>query len=174
MRIVCDKLAREWTISVNVHSLARVRGATGINLYDISPGPDGLANVQRVLTDGLTFGTVLGALLGPQIKSQGLDEESFFATVDQEALEQMHRAFIEEWSDFFQSSSLATRQTVARIIRDLSSVIDRLQDKVQDKIKATPLPQIDPEQIADSIWNKRSISLPESSASILAPSPGVN
>ncbi len=174
MRIVCDKLSREWTISVNVHSLARIRGTTGINLYDVSPGPDGLANVQRVLTDGLTFGQVLGALLGPQIKSQGLDEEQFFSTVDQPALEQMHRAFIEEWADFFQSSSQATRQAVARIIRDLSNVIERLRGKVEETVSATPLPQIDPAQVAESIWNKRSTSLPESSVSTPALSPGVN
>lgn len=174
MKIVVDKLNREWTISINVNSLARIRAATGLNLYDISPGPDGLATVQRVLTDGLTFGTVLGALLGPQMKSQGLDEEQFFATVGAAELEQMQRAFIEEWSDFFQSSSQATRQAVARIIRDLNSVLVRLQGKVQDKLRETPLPEIDPDQIADSIWSRRSSSWPESSASTPAPSPGVN
>jgi hypothetical protein len=81
-----DTKGREWRLEGNFASYGRVKDQTGVKLYDIATeSRDSLVQ----LTDVLTLGKVLWAMVEPQAEARGVSPEDFAESFDVALLDTM-------------------------------------------------------------------------------------
>ena len=159
MKIFKDTEGRDWTVSVNVAAIKRVRDLLEINLYAIAD--DGFALFGRLIGDPILLADVLYCLVKDQADKRGLSDEDFGRSLAGGVIADAQSALIDEIIDFFPdprvrgalakakamnsrvSQKLAERAELELEALDIDSMVDRLiasSTNSQGSSESTPTP----------------------------------
>lgn len=103
MKVFKDSLGREWSYTLNVASMKKIRSATGIDLMQADKTLPVLGDDMVALSE------VLWVLCKQQAQDRGISEEQFYEGLSGEALDSARDGFFEEWADFFPPSQTAKK-----------------------------------------------------------------
>jgi hypothetical protein len=110
-----DNTGHEWTVSVNVASLKRVRDLVGVDLMELpsfdQASPAG-SLLHRLGSDPILLVDVLFATLKPQADERGVSDEQFAEALGGDALANATDALIIECVGFFRGGVRTALQTV--------------------------------------------------------------
>ena len=106
MRKFTDANGREWEVSIDCASIGRVYDQCGVDLGDPNDGEIPL--YVRIMSGFGLLLKVLPVVCFPQINVRGLNTESFLSSIPNKGLLKLRDDFVQEWSDFFQSSGQVT------------------------------------------------------------------
>lgn len=132
MPIIKDSTAREWSLTITIGDVKRVRHSMNVDLLkplDLHGGGD-LPLLTAIESDLEMFCDILFALLKPQADAAGVDADSFAALLDGDVLEEFHRAFWGELERFFRGLPRG-RVIVAAIERQRALVAERIEEAMQ-------------------------------------------
>jgi len=105
MRTFHDNAGRNWTVTLNVATLKRIRALTGIDLINIiSLDEHRKPNVElleRLSEDPILLVDVLYAACKPEADSQSVTDEQFGAAMAGDAIEHATNALLDELVSFF-------------------------------------------------------------------------
>jgi len=157
MNIFKDGLGRTWTVTVNVASTKRVKGAIDIDLMEVV-NKDGTV-LSRLHEDPETLVNVLYLLCKPQADTLGLTDENFGELFETgEILEEACNALIEALISFFPPrrreilrkvmAKLKTLETAAKARAekeidefDVETILDEAYRRVKSGTQFTPVVQ---------------------------------
>lgn len=172
MKSFRDTKYREWTLSINVSTLARVRAATGIDLTQVIDLESG---VHDRLGDVVTLFGVICAVLRPQLQAAHVSEDELGESLDEEAAEAAGLALFEATLDFFQT---AKRQVLGPAFRKVIELKRARREQATAAIRAAieaPEFLTNVEAAMNGSMSGGSFTAsPESSVSTPAPSPSAN
>jgi hypothetical protein len=129
MKLFKDSLGREWKLDGNFTSYGRVRDYTGVKLYDIAT-ENRESLVQ--LTDPLTLGKVLWAMVEPQAEEAGITPEEFGEGFSGDAVTAAYDALIDEMVFFCHPRQ---RKLLEMALKKLRAVEERAEETVGEKIE---------------------------------------
>lgn len=111
MRSFKDNEGREWTISINVTSIKKIKASSlAVDLLDIMDGK----LMNRFADDPILFIDVIWLLCEEQAQKLGVTDEEFGRGMAGDALDKASEAFLEELVDFFPKSKRDPLKTVLR------------------------------------------------------------
>lgn len=123
-----DTKGREWRLDGNFASYGRVRDATGVKLYDIATeNRDSLVQ----LSDALTLGQVLWAMVEPQAKAASVTPEDFASSFSGETVTAAYTALIDEMIFFCHPRQ---RKLLEAIVKKVREAEERADQMVGEKI----------------------------------------
>lgn len=129
MKLFKDSLGREWKLDANFTSYGRVRDYTGVKLYDIATeSRDSLVQ----LTDPLTLGKVLWAMVEPQAEEAGISPEEFGEGFRGDAVSAAYNALIDEMVFFCHPRQ---RKLLEMALKKLRAVEEMAEETVEEKIE---------------------------------------
>ena len=129
MKLFKDSIGREWKLDGNFTSYGRVRDYTGVKLYDIATDSrDSLVQ----LTDPLTLGKVLWAMVEPQAEAIGVTPEEFGEGFRGDAVTDAYNALIDEMVFFCHPRQ---RKLLEMALKKLRAVEERAEETVEEKIE---------------------------------------
>lgn len=108
-----DTEAREWTVSLTVDSVMRVKDQTQVDLFDIVDGK----LVAQLQSDPLLFGRVLFSLCKPQCEARGLSDSQFWQAMNGDVVEDAAKVVLSELINFSR--------------RDLRPVLNEITEKTE-------------------------------------------
>jgi hypothetical protein len=112
MKKLCDMQGREWSYSLNILSMKRIKDLVGIDLLNAAE------TAQRVIFDDpYTFGQILYCLCQRQAEERGVSQDQFLEGLAGECLDAALTGFVEEWRDFFPQSRKVHRVVLERMVR---------------------------------------------------------
>jgi len=139
MKTFADSAGRNWTIEINVATLQRVKGVTGIDLTKLIDAQG--ETFTKVVEDVFVMFDVLTALVQPQLDAQGMTTEQFGESLDETSLEGAVHALIEAVIDFFQEGK---RMLLRRAFAKVKTAAQRRQSTTIDKaMQAVESPEFD-------------------------------
>ncbi|WP_417849419.1 hypothetical protein [Thalassoglobus sp.] len=139
MKSFTDAKGNTWTIEVNVTTLQRVKGLTGINLTNLIDAKGD--TFTKVVEDVFVMFDVLTALVRPQLDAQGMTTEQFGESLDETSLEAAVHALIEAVIDFFREGK---RTLLKRAFTKVKTAAERRQSTNIDKaMQAVESPEFD-------------------------------
>jgi hypothetical protein len=147
MRAFKDSAGREWTVSINIGSIKRVRDLMKLNGESIDlltpfTGPQPLVN--RLFLDLCLLVDVLYCLCRPQAQERKVSDEDFGAAIAGEESKAASEAFFEELISFFQK---AGREETAKI---LAGNLDLVRQEMEAHAQAFGrLQEVAPAMISD-------------------------
>ena len=167
MRQFKDNAGRIWTVDINVTTLKRVRGLTGVDLMQVIEG----TLIEKFIRDPVLLCDVVYAVCKPEADSAKVSDEEFGKAMAGDAIEAATGAVLDELISFCPSPR--DRANLGRVLQATRKVMDRARDLVEKKLDSGELDRLadrlltegSPEATAGS----SSISAPESSASTPAP-----
>jgi hypothetical protein len=163
-RAFTDAAGREWSVSISVTAIKRVRASLGVDLYKLLD--DGFAGLSSLLGDPVSLVDVIYVLCRGQADAAGVSDEAFGEAMAGDALESATSAFCGALVDFFPNPR--ARAAMERLL----ATGETLREKVLDRAEAE-LASLDADRLADAL-SRSSGSSPESSDSIPAPSPSAS
>ena len=111
MRSFKDNEGREWTISINVTSIKKIKASSlAVDLLDIMDGK----LMNRFADDPILFIDVIWLLCEEQAQKLEVTDEEFGRGMAGDALDKASEAFLEELVDFFPKSKRDPLKTVLR------------------------------------------------------------
>ena len=129
MKLFKDSLGREWKLDANFTSYGRVRDYTGVKLYDIATeSRDSLVQ----LTDPLTLGKVLWAMVEPQAEDMGVSPEEFDEGFRGDVVHEAYSALIDEMVFFCHPRQ---RKLLEMTLTKLRAAEERAEETVEEKIE---------------------------------------
>jgi len=149
MGVFRDKNDKEWTITVNISTMKRVRDLLDVNLMDMVGGD--LA--QRLAGDPVLLVDVIYGCVKPQADAAGISDEQFGDSLNGDSIDDASRVLLDSLINF----SPKARGTVLRKAADKMKI---LQAEVLERTSKS-LDAITSESLAGNL----SGSLPESSDS---------
>lgn len=139
MKSFTDTKGKTWTIEVNVTTLQRVKGVTGVDLTKLIDARG--ETFTKVVEDVFVMFDVLTALVQPQLDTQGMTPEQFGESLDETSLEGAVHALIEAVIDFFQEGK---RMLLKRAFTKVRTAAQRRQSTTIDKaMQAVESPEFD-------------------------------
>ena len=99
MRVFADGQNREWTLTMNVAAVTRVRAACDCDLYTLFD--DDARGLSALLQDPPALCTVVFHLARDREGKPPFSEEEFAEAIDGDTLDRLADAFTEELIDFF-------------------------------------------------------------------------
>lgn len=139
MKSFTDAKGKIWTIEVNVATLQRVKGLTGIDLTKLIDAKGD--TFTKVVEDVFIMFDVLTALVRPQLDAQGMTPEQFGESLDETSLENAVHALIEAVIDFFREGK---RMLLKRAFTKVKTAAERRQSTSIDKaLQAVESPEFD-------------------------------
>jgi len=167
MRQFKDNAGRTWTVDINVATLKRVRGLTGVDLMQVIEG----TLIEKLIRDPVLLCDVVYAVCKPEADAAKVSDEEFGKAMAGDAIESATQAVLDELISFCPSPR--DRANLGRVLQATRNVMDRARDLVEKKLDSGELDRLadrlltegSPEATAGS----SSISAPESSASTPAP-----
>ena len=136
MRTFSDTNGREWSVSMNVAALKRVRDLLGIDLMDLpameqKQPEQGL--LHRLGTDPVLLVDVLYVLVKPQADAAGVSAEQFGEALGGDALEHATDTFMREVVGFFRGGVRDALTTVLDKAKQVDGLmLDQLAAAVND------------------------------------------
>lgn len=139
MKTFTDAQGKTWTIEVNVATLQRVKGRTGIDLTKLIDANGD--TFTKVVDDVFVMFDVLTALVQPQLDTQGMTPEQFGEALDETSLEAAVHALIEAVIDFFREGK---RLLLKRAFTKVKTAAQRRQSTTIDQaLQAVESPEFD-------------------------------
>jgi hypothetical protein len=132
MHAFTDTAGRIWKLEINVSTVRRVRGLVKVDLVGLVE--DGLAPLNKLLTDAVALCDVLYAIVQPQAEERGVTDEQFGSALAGDVLGNAADEFVEELIDFFhepQRDALRTvwtkaKEVQAKIVEQATTAIDQI------------------------------------------------
>jgi len=132
---------REWSISLTISSIKRVKSLIDVDLLALDQGTPPL--LTRLALDIELFCNVLYLLIKPQADKRELSDEQFGEALDGDTILKAHECFYQELEDFFQGLG---RSDLVKAIQAQKKVINLAVKKVEETIN-----QIDLEKVLGNI-----------------------
>jgi hypothetical protein len=161
MKTFTDNAGRNWTVTINVDAIKRVRGLLDVNLLGVIEGD----LLERLIRDPVLLCDVVYAVCKPEADAQGVTDEEFGRAMAGDAIDHATKALLEELADF--SWSPQRRANFRRIVNTTWAMIDKAERLVAAKLESGQLEQA-AERVLETL-NASSGSSPESLESIPAP-----
>ena len=151
MKSFTDTESREWTLSLTIDSVKRVRALLDVNLLELEAGNPPL--LTRLGTNVILLCDVIFVLVKPQADAAGVTDEQFGAAMGGDAILAAQAAFYDEIIDFFRRLS---RGDLVKAVEAQRRMIDLAVARIEMKIGA-----LDLEAAVNSTLGKLSMNLPE-------------
>lgn len=138
MATFADATGKEWTVSITVGSLMRVRSETDIDLAAIARKPNEL--LTMIFEDAEAFAKVLWSLVADQVKAADLDAKIFYGRLDGPTVERAGEAILGGLIDFFPRSQVAKhlRGKLATALQEMDRTIVAELEARSTKPSSTP------------------------------------
>ena len=154
---------RTWTVEINVATLKRVRGLTGVDLMQVIEG----TLIEKLIRDPVLLCDVVYAICKPEAdtRTPPVSNEEFGKAMAGDAIEAATTAVLEELVGFCPSPR--DRANLGRVLQATKKVMERARDLVEKKLDSGEL-----DRLADRLLETAgasSISAPEPSASTRDP-----
>lgn len=128
-----DKNGRNWTLTVNIGAMKRVRALCGIdlfNLIELEDGKNPKADVlNRLASDPILLVDVLFAVCQTEADARGIGGEEFGSAMTGDTIEAATNALLDEIVDFFPAAKRRTFQKLLAASR-------RFRDAAEDRLNA--------------------------------------
>lgn len=157
MRQFKDNAGRTWTVDINVATLKRVRGLTGVDLMQVIEG----TLIEKFIRDPVLLCDVVYAVCKPEADSAKVSDEEFGKAMAGDAIEAATGAVLDELISFCPSPR--DRANLGRVLQATTKVMERARDLVQKKLDSGELDRLADRLLATA--GGSSGSAPESSAS---------
>ena len=129
MRTFHDNAGRNWTVTLNVATLKRIRALTGIDLINIiSLDEHRKPNVElleRLSEDPILLVDMLYAACKPEADSQSVTDEQFGAAMAGDAIEHATNALLDELVSFFPDPKRKVLQKILDANRRFGETLKR-------------------------------------------------
>ncbi len=167
MQTFKDNAGRTWTVDINVATLKRVRGLTGVDLMQVIEG----TLIEKLIRDPVLLCDVVYAVCKPEADAAKVSDEEFGKAMAGDAIEAATGAVLDELISFCPSPR--DRANLGRVLQATRKVMDRARDLVEKKLDSGELDRLADRLLAEgspeAIAGSSSTSAPESSASTPAP-----
>jgi hypothetical protein len=163
MRTFKDNAGRTWTVDINVATLKRVRGLTGVDLMQVIEG----TLIEKLIRDPVLLCDVVYAVCKPEADAATppVCDEEFGKAMAGDAIEAATTAVLEELVAFCPSPR--DRANLGRVLQATKKVMERARDLVEKKLDSGEL-----DRLADRLLETAgasSGSVPASSVSTPGP-----
>ncbi len=129
-----DNKDREWTVSVNVTTVKRVKDLLDVDLMtlvaeDANPTEHLL---YRLYTDPVLLCDVVYVVCKPDADSQGVSDEDFGKAMAGDAIDRATAALLEEIVNF--SPNPRDRSRLRRVLETTATMLDKAQDLLDRRL----------------------------------------
>jgi hypothetical protein len=165
MRQFKDNAGRTWTVDINVATLKRVRGLTGVDLMQVIEG----TLIEKFIRDPVLLCDVVYAVCKPEADAAKVSDEEFGKAMAGDAIEAATGAVLDELISFCPSPR--DRANLGRVLQATNRVLEKARDVTEKRIET-----LTSEGELDKLVNRllktsgsSSTSAPEPSASTPGP-----
>ncbi|MFN5662734.1 MAG: hypothetical protein ACK48N_11695 [Planctomyces sp.] len=165
MRQFKDNAGRTWTVDINVATLKRVRGLTGVDLMQVIEG----TLIEKLIRDPVLLCDVVYAVCKPEADAAKVSDEEFGKAMAGDAIEAATGALLDELISFCPSPR--DRANLGRVLQATNRVMEKARDVTEKRIET-----LTSEGELDKLVNRlletsgrSSTSAPEPSASTPGP-----
>ena len=165
MRQFKDNAGRTWTVDINVATLKRVRGLTGVDLMQVIEG----TLIEKLIRDPVLLCDVVYAVCKPEADAAKVSDEEFGKAMAGDAIESATQAVLDELISFCPSPR--DRANLGRVLQATNRVMEKARDVTEKRIET-----LTSEGELDKLVNRlletsgrSSTSAPEPSASTPGP-----
>jgi len=165
MRQFKDNAGRTWTVDINVATLKRVRGLTGVDLVQVIEG----TLIEKFIRDPVLLCDVVYAVCKPEADAAKVSDEEFGKAMAGDAIEAATQALLDELISFCPSPR--DRANLGRVLQATNRVMEKARDVTEKRIET-----LTSEGELDKLVNllletsgRSSTSAPEPSASTPGP-----
>lgn len=165
MRQFKDNAGRTWTVDINVATLKRVRGLTGVDLMQVIEG----TLIEKFIRDPVLLCDVVYAVCKPEADLAKVSDEEFGKAMAGDAIEAATGAVLDELISFCPSPR--DRANLGRVLQATNRVMEKARDVTEKRIET-----LTSEGELDKLVNRlletsgsSSTSAPEPSASTPGP-----
>ena len=160
MKLFKDNAGREWTITINVSAIKRVRDLLKVDLLEIVDGK----LLERLIRDPVLLCDVVYAACKPDADKQNITDEEFGRAMVGDAIEMATKALLEEITDFFPCAR--DRANLRKVLDQTWRVMEKARDLIERRIGDGELDRIAERMLA--LAGDSSGTAPESPESIPA------
>ncbi len=129
MRQFKDNAGRTWTVDINVATLKRVRGLTGVDLMQIIEG----TLIEKFIRDPILLCDVVYAVCKPEADSAKVSDEEFGKAMAGDAIEAATGAVLDELISFCPSPR--DRANLGRVLQATNRVMEKARDVTEKRIE---------------------------------------
>ncbi|MEY3230424.1 MAG: hypothetical protein RL689_513 [Planctomycetota bacterium] len=129
MRQFKDNAGRTWTVDINVATLKRVRGLTGVDLMQIIEG----TLIEKLIRDPVLLCDVVYAVCKPEADAAKVSDEEFGKAMAGDAIEAATGALLDELISFCPSPR--DRANLGRVLQATNRVLDKARDLTEKRIQ---------------------------------------
>jgi hypothetical protein len=131
MHVFTDATGRNWTITINVAALKKVKALTGVNLLELLD--NNLEGLSALLSDIVKLVDILYVLCKDQADALGVSDEDFGRALAGDSLEQAVDAFLEEFVDFFPNRR--AREALRKMLSKGKTITEKAMQQALEKIE---------------------------------------
>ena len=131
MRQFKDNAGRTWTVDINVATLKRVRGLTGVDLMQVIEG----TLIEKFIRDPVLLCDVVYAVCKPEADAATprVSDEEFGKAMAGDAIEAATMAVLDELVGFCPSPR--DRANLGRVLQATNRVLDKARDLTEKRIE---------------------------------------
>ena len=131
MRQFKDNAGRTWTVDINVATLKRVRGLTGVDLMQVIEG----TLIEKFIRDPVLLCDVVYAVCKPEADAATprVSDEEFGKSMAGDAIEAATQAVLDELISFCPSPR--DRANLGRVLQATNRVLDKARDLTEKRIE---------------------------------------
>ena len=129
MRQFKDNAGRTWTVDINVATLKRVRGLTGVDLMQVIEG----TLIEKFIRDPVLLCDVVYAVCKPEADVAKVSDEEFGKAMAGDAIEAATGAVLDELISFCPSPR--DRANLGRVLQATNRVMDKARDLTEKRIE---------------------------------------
>ena len=120
---------RTWTVDINVATLKRVRGLTGVDLMQVIEG----TLIEKFIRDPVLLCDVVYAICKPEADAAKISDEEFGKAMAGDAIEAATQAVLDELISFCPSPR--DRANLGRVLQATNRVLDKARDLTEKRIE---------------------------------------
>ncbi|QQS09055.1 MAG: hypothetical protein IPK69_00010 [Phycisphaerales bacterium] len=129
MRQFKDNAGRTWTVDINVATLKRVRGLTGVDLMQVIEG----TLIEKFIRDPVLLCDVVYAVCKPEADAAKVSDEEFGKAMAGDAIEAATGAVLDELISFCPSPR--DRANLGRVLQATNRVMEKARDVTEKRIE---------------------------------------
>lgn len=129
MRQFKDNAGRTWTVEINVATLKRVRGLTGVDLMQVIEG----TLIEKLIRDPVLLCDVVYAVCKPEADAAKVSDEEFGKAMAGDAIEAATGAVLDELISFCPSPR--DRANLGRVLQATNRVMEKARDVTEKRIE---------------------------------------
>jgi hypothetical protein len=133
MKTFTDNTGRNWSVTINVGAVKRVRDACGVNLLDAVGG----TLIQQLIDDPVLLADIVYCLVKDQTDAAGITDDQFGRCLAGDAIDAATAAVLEELVDFFP----LRRRTILRKALEKAKALEAMGIEAAGRYLDSDLPQ---------------------------------